>query len=275
VEVQLDYGEDELEAAPEFPRRKLLECRRDLEELLATYRTGKIYQEGVKVALAGPTNAGKSSLFNLFLREDRSIVSGVHGTTRDYIESWITVSGIPVRLYDTAGLREAEHPVEAEGIKRSGQVIEGASLVLYLADGSAPLRREDLEVQREHGEDRRYIFVWNKLDLKKHPAPAGWYGVSAETGEGFEALEGEIGRRILGEQRVDAEVMIDSERQRRLIEGALSAVYGCLMALEEEQALDIVALDLKEALDALGEITGEVSSADILQQIFGDFCVGK
>jgi len=275
VEVQLDYPEDEMEAAPVLSFEKLHEIGSGLQQLLGTYRTGRLYQEGVQVALSGATNAGKSSLFNLFLREDRSIVSGIHGTTRDYIESWITLRGVPVRLFDTAGLRDPEHPVEAEGIKRSGRVIESAALVVYIVDATIGLsgaERADFEKKRA---DPRYLFVWNKTDLASGPVPEGWIPVSAEKGSGFEQLEEEIGHRILGGEGAGGDLLIDSTRQQRLLERALASLKEAEGAVESGVPLDFVAADLKDAMDALGEITGEVTSADILNQIFGDFCVGK
>jgi tRNA modification GTPase len=280
VELQLDYPEDELEELPSLPLDEMEKIGGGIEELLATYRAGRLYQEGVTVALAGPTNAGKSALFNLFLKEDRSIVSGVHGTTRDYIESWITISGIPVRLFDTAGLRDAEHPVEAEGIRRSARIIENAGLVLYIVDGTAGLSEWDRQVLQEReiipgGGDRNYLFVWNKIDLAAQPAPEGWLPLSAETGEGFSRLEKELSSRILGAASAEGEVMIDSRRQRELLVRAGGALRQAVQAAGDGMAMDFIAADLREALDALGEITGEVTSADILNQIFGDFCVGK
>jgi len=303
IEVQLDYPEDELEELPDLPHDEIGDISRDIEELLSTYRAGRLYQEGVVVALAGPTNAGKSALFNLFLKEDRAIVSGIHGTTRDYIESWITIAGVPVRLFDTAGLRDAEHPVEAEGIKRSTVIIENAALVLYIVDGTEGLGLRDKEIFNAHEKDPKYLFVWNKIDLTGSsaqsaastrpglqepaspvkpiqvpafsPVPEGWLPLSAETGEGFSTLEGEVGRRILGSTSGEGDVMIDSRRQQGLLSQALAALQQAETSLQEETALDFIAADLKEALDALGEITGEVTSADILDQIFGDFCVGK
>ncbi|MDY7029297.1 MAG: GTPase, partial [Spirochaetota bacterium] len=207
-------------------------------------------------------------------------VSGVHGTTRDYIESWITISGIPVRLFDTAGLRDAEHPVEAEGIRRSARIIENAALVLYIVDGTAGLSEWDRQVLQEReiipgGGDRNYLFVWNKIDLAAQPAPEGWLPLSAETGEGFSRLEKELSSRILGAASAEGEVMIDSRRQRELLVRAGGALRQAVQAAGDGMAMDFIAADLREALDALGEITGEVTSADILNQIFGDFCVGK
>lgn len=275
IELQLDYPEDELEEVPEIPPEEIEVLRREIDGLSATYRTGRLFQEGVTVALAGPTNAGKSSLFNLFLREDRSIVSGVHGTTRDYIESWISISGVPVRLFDTAGLRVSEHPVEAEGIRRSTRIIENAAMVIYIVDGTEGLSDEDIEVAERYRSDRRYLFVWNKTDLSAQALPEGWYPLSAETGEGFPRLEEELGKRILGSDPGQGEVMIDSRRQQDLLNRSAEALDRALLALKEGLSFDFLAADLKEALDALGEITGEVTSADILNQIFGDFCVGK
>jgi len=280
LELQLDYPEDELEELPPLPLDEMEKIGGGIEELLATYRAGRLFQEGVTVALAGPTNAGKSALFNLFLKEDRSIVSGVHGTTRDYIESWITISGIPVRLFDTAGLRDAEHPVEAEGIRRSARIIENAVLVLYIVDGTEGLSDWDREVLQKReiipgGGDRKYLFVWNKIDLAAQPAPEGWLPLSAETGEGFSRLENELSSRILGAASAEGEVMIDSRRQNELLVRAGEALQQARQAARDGMAMDFIAADLREALDALGEITGEVTSADILNQIFGDFCVGK
>ena len=279
VEVGLDYPEEEIEEPPELPPGEAVACAEELRRLLATYRSGRLYQEGAAVAIAGPTNAGKSSLFNLFLREDRSIVSGIHGTTRDYIESWINIGGIPVRLFDTAGLREADHPVEAEGIRRSGEVTEQASLVLYVADAAAGLEETDRRLFEEYREDERYLFLWNKVDLTTAEAPEGWLPLSAETGEGFAELEQRIEARLrsghAGETEGEGELFIDSARQKRLLEGALEALERAAEGLRAGDPLDMIAPELREALDGLGEITGEVTNADILQQIFSDFCVGK
>src|SRR6056297_2114405 len=212
VEVQLDYPEDEYEAGPDIPMEELKKLPEDLHRLLDTYRTGRMYQQGVNVALAGPTNAGKSSLFNLFLREDRSIVSGVHGTTRDYIESWITIHGVPVRLFDTAGLRDPEHPVEAEGIKRSGRVVESAALVLYLVDATVGLSPAEWAEVEERWQGPRYLYVWNKTVIATELPPSGWIPISAETGKGFEQLEAEIGRRLLGSGGDQGDLLIEIGR---------------------------------------------------------------
>jgi tRNA modification GTPase len=272
-EIQLDYPDDEAEM-PEPPLKDLEEMALRLRELIDTYQVGKIYQDGVVVALAGRTNAGKSSLFNLFLKEDRSIVSDVHGTTRDFLESWISIGGIPVRLYDTAGLRQSDDPVEEEGIRRTRQIIENARVVLYLLDGQAGVSDEDRRVVET--EDQHRILVWNKADAASAPCPEGAIPVSALTGSGFHRLEEELKKKIFHDSSVPQGVpVIDSLRQKDLLQRALSGVEKVLEGIHNGLPVDILAMDLSEVLQALGEITGEVSSADIMEQMFSNFCVGK
>ncbi|MBN1835323.1 MAG: tRNA uridine-5-carboxymethylaminomethyl(34) synthesis GTPase MnmE [Spirochaetales bacterium] len=279
VEVRIDYPEEELEG-PALEDGELALRQEELERLLASYRIGKVYQEGITVVLAGPTNSGKSTLFNRLLREERAIVSEVHGTTRDYLEGFLSVEGIPVRLYDTAGYREARDELEREGIRRTDAVVRSAQLLLYLVDASRGVGAEDrafLEGGVGPGAPA-VVPVWSKADLADPGAcPEGFVAVSARTGAGVE----ELGRRMaagvlegVGSTDGDAPV-IDSLRQKELLERALAAVRELRRGLREGQPLDVLAVDLKEALDALGEITGEVSSQEILNTVFSRFCVGK
>jgi tRNA modification GTPase len=274
LEVRLDYPEEEVEGPP-LDAEELGRWREELRRLLATYRVGKLYQEGIAVALAGPTNCGKSTLFNRLLREDRAIVSEAHGTTRDYLEGLVTLEGIPVRLYDTAGYREARDEIEREGIRRTEAVVGGAQVLLYLVDCS----RGPTSADREFLErvSPRAIPVWSKADLGAGAVPQGFVAVSGRTGEGIE----ELTRRIVDRARsglgtVDTEgPVIDSLRQKQLLEQALGALEELGNGLTEGRPFDLLAVDLKEALDALGEITGEVSSQEILNTVFSRFCVGK
>jgi len=276
AELQLDYPEEEIEVQGlrEYLETVELQKKR-LEALSATFKVGKIFQEGVRAAIAGRTNAGKSALFNLLLREDRSIVSDFHGTTRDYIESWITVEGIPISIFDTAGLREAKHPVEAEGIKRSEKVIGAAHIVLYVVDGTAGLSPEDEQLLSEYAGRENCIRIWNKIDLLPPPAPDGFIPLSTVTGEGFQELEQAIVHASLGKGGGTQELVIDSARQKDLLDKAAAALAQVINGIENEMPVDAVAVDLKEAMDGLGEITGEITSADILNIMFSKFCVGK
>ncbi|MFP4066305.1 MAG: tRNA uridine-5-carboxymethylaminomethyl(34) synthesis GTPase MnmE [Spirochaetaceae bacterium] len=272
VELGLDYPDDEVEVPP-LPVERIDTLRRRIDDLRATYRTGRIYQEGALCALAGPTNAGKSSLFNLLLREERSIVSESHGTTRDYIEAAVSLDGVPVRFVDTAGLRSPAEHIEEEGIRRSRTVVEAAALVLYVVDATVGLAEEDRRVMESHP---RFLGVWNKTDLTEAPAPAGFVPLSARTGEGVETLFEEVKRRVLPfDASVAGEPVIESTRQRELLDRASESLGLVLEGVGEGAADDAVALDLRDAVNALGEITGEVTAEDVLETMFSHFCVGK
>ncbi|MDR1624982.1 MAG: tRNA uridine-5-carboxymethylaminomethyl(34) synthesis GTPase MnmE [Spirochaetia bacterium] len=282
VEIRLDYPEEETPEedpaaedprAPESLKDSSARAREILERLLATYREGRLYREGSRVALAGRINAGKSSLFNYLLKEERSIVSGHPGTTRDYIEGLISLEGIPVRLYDTAGLRDSGDPVEHEGVRRSRLLLESADLVLYLVDASGAITDEDKKnIAALAG---RVLVAGNKIDLAK-TCPPGVLAVSARTGEGVPALLEEMRKRLAPAGLVSAEqeAVIQSERQRDSLEKSLAALRR-FISRADSHPLDILAEDLREALSALGEITGEVATEQMLRLMFSRFCVGK
>jgi len=275
VDIQLDYAEDDVEEVI-FPKEGLSSALAGIKGLLDTYRTGRIYQDGVRVVLAGKTNAGKSSLFNLLLKEERSIVSEIHGTTRDYLEAWVNLEGIPLRIYDTAGLREAEDLVEREGIKRTKDILGNSHLILYVVDGSRGLTAEDQKELDLWSSDQKIIKVWNKVDISQVATPLGFLPLSTETGEGFGGLQKAVLDFITQGVRVsEGEVVIDSQRQKNLLTRAQDSLLSVNTSLDQGLSLELVALDLKDAMDALGEITGEVSTADLLNHMFSNFCVGK
>lgn len=278
VAVQIDYPDEETGEVP-IPRETVERARRRLREMAESYRTGRLYQEGIRIALAGRTNAGKSSLFNAFLKEERAIVSEIHGTTRDYIESRVDLRGIPASIFDTAGLRDTREEIEGEGIRRSRAVIESADVVLYVVDGVRGLDEEDRRLRGEIAglTGGVSVTVWNKVD---HPrcgvAPADSLPVSATTLEGIAALAEWIRDAVQREEPVrPGAPVIDSLRQRNLLERAADSLDYVLEGLDQGMPVDAIGLDLREALDALGEITGEVTSADILDAVFGTFCLGK
>jgi len=276
VELRLDYPDDEVEESDNIAGEDEI-AQQELERLLSTYRIGKIYQEGISVVLAGSTNSGKSTLFNRMLREDRAIVSEIHGTTRDYLEGVLSVEGIPIKLYDTAGYREQAEGVEAEGLRRTDRIVSNADIILYLVDGESGFTARDEEFLHGGGLEKRLIPVWNKIDRQSSRCPAGFMPISAKEGDGLEELARAIADKVLtGVGMVDSgEPIIDSLRQKRLLERALQGIKDFRAGLQAGQPWDVLAVDLKEALDALGEITGEVTSQDILNQIFSRFCVGK
>ena len=275
LEVRLDYPEEE-QPDPVVSREAVTGWLKELRRLADSYRTGSIIQEGIAVVLAGRTNVGKSTLFNLLLKEDRAMVSEIHGTTRDYLEGSLALGDIPVRLYDTAGYRNRAGELGREGIRRTDRIVRGAGLVLYLVDAATGVTALDEEFFAGFEAPERLIRVWNKVDLNPGPPPRGFLPLSARSGEGLAELVREIAERALGRGALDAqEPLIDSLRQKELLERACRALEGFHRGSGEGLPLDVLAVDLKEAMDALGEITGEVTSQDLLAAVFSRFCVGK
>lgn len=297
IEVEIEYPEDEETTKGAFDARAILAAAERLSALESSWAAEKLYQDGARVVLAGRTNAGKSSLFNAFLKEDRAIVSDIHGTTRDWIESAVDFDGIPVRIFDTAGLRETSDVIEAEGVERSRVLAKGADLVLYLVDGTEGLNAEDRaffdatsERDGEVGSAAMppVILVWNKADREDSlPAPANIARaaavrpVSAKKGTGIAELVHEAGALLLGSvpgTKAGTSVRaasLGTERQKIAIRSSIACLEHALAAAAEGFPMDAIAQDLEDSLSALGEVTGEITSADILDTVFSGFCVGK
>jgi len=297
TEIYLDYSEDEFldpandEEAGRLPERNLAEeAARRLRALSELWRRERIYAEGALAVIAGMPNAGKSSLFNYLLREDRSIVTDIPGTTRDWIEALISVEGIPLRLADTAGLRDSGEANEAEriGIQRSLELLDRANIVLYVIDGARGVTgadREFLDNRKKTAPEKPLLVIWNKADIAPPPAieeyPSGrLLAASAKTGEGIPGLLRSVAVLLTAAlPSSDSPGQNDagpgSVRQKELIDTALAAVEEALVLARQEEPLDIIAPLFRSAINALGEITGEVSGADILEAMFSRFCVGK
>ena len=278
IEVQLDYSEDEIGENLDFPIEDLNKALDALTKIRLSYNAGKLFSQGARVVLAGPSNAGKSSLFNFFLKEDRSIVSETKGTTRDFIEAQCSIDGIPVRLYDTAGFRSASQTnideVELEGMKRSRSLLDAANVIVYMKEAGAQADSEDFEILK----DCRTIVVESKHDLDpQRKSPEGVISLSTVTGEGFEALCKRIVNLLMADipQTGDDALVIQSDRQKENLQRCIESLEAARMALSVDLPLDIISMDIQEALEALGELTGEVTTDDILDRIFGSFCVGK
>jgi len=300
AEIYLDYSEDEISADADEAEGKLpnqetaFAALARLQKLAASWQIERIYQEGLTVVIAGRPNSGKSSLFNALLKEDRSIVTEVPGTTRDWIEAWVSVEDIPVRLIDTAGLREAADSVEKLGVQRSRELLKEAELVLYLIDGAQGVTKEDRDFCAEYkaaeygaeNEERKHkplLLLWNKCDLAPLPedfqfAANSVISVSAKTGEGLDGLYAALASAIHGQTALmehDLSAAIGTQRQKKLVDASAAALEEALALARREEPLDLIAPLLREAVNALGEITGEVSTADILEEMFKRFCVGK
>ena len=264
LEVQLDYGEDEIIEDWIFPEEKVDRIISRLELIKDTYSASRLYSEGASIVLAGHTNAGKSSLFNALLKENRAIVSSVAGTTRDYLEAQAEIEGIPIRLFDTAGLRDSSDEIEAEGIRRSESLIDSADLVVYVLDGEEEIADKDIN-------DSKILYVHSKSDISKG-AKGIWF--SSKTGEGISSITKEIAKRLREDIKDISDVpQIDSERQRNMLEETIEALGEARKA--KDTSVDIIALYFQSALNALSYLTGEVTNDDILDVLFSSFCLGK
>jgi tRNA modification GTPase len=280
AEIFLDYSDDEISADAEEIAGQLpgetpaREALARLKKLAKSWQLERIYQDGILAVIAGRPNSGKSSLFNLLLKEERSIVTEVPGTTRDWIEALVSIEGIPVRLADTAGLRDSSDPVEKIGVERSLDLLEAADLVLYLINGEEGITDGDAALIDKLAIP--HLVIWNKTDIA--PAPKGFPAVSAKTGEGIAELSAAIAALVqvaANAEDIDPSPSLGTLRQKNLVEAAITALEEALHLAEKGEPLDLVSPMLREAVNSLGEITGEVSTADILEEMFSKFCVGK
>ena len=261
LEVQLDYGEDDIPEEWIFPSERVDAIINRLEKIRNTYASSRLYSQGAKVVLAGSTNAGKSSLFNALLKENRAIVSSVAGTTRDYIETECEMNGIPVRLFDTAGLRSSGDEIEKEGILRSKELMDEADLVVYVLAPGEVEPKEKME---------NAIYIHSKSDI----APGEGITFSSITGEGLDKVVDAITTFLSRDKRSVSDVpVIESERQERKLGETIDALKDAEKA--RDCSVDIIALYFQSALSALSELTGETTSDDILEVLFSSFCLGK
>jgi len=286
IEAHIDFPEEEIEPISlREMRGNLKGMVEKLEEWIASYEEGRIFREGISCAIIGKTNVGKSSLLNVLLKEDRAIVTAVPGTTRDVIEEVVNIQGIPVRLMDTAGLREAVDFVEQEGMKKTRERMEDADLLLVVIDGSLDLDVDDLEIIRKVGW-RKKIVVLNKTDLppritledlRERFDDAPVVPVSALRGEGIEKLKASIyGTLIHREVRTSPDhVIVANLRHKMALARAKEDLSNAVVRLDEGSSLEFVAFEIRSVLDALGELVGETASEDVLNRIFEQFCIGK
>jgi tRNA modification GTPase len=276
VEAYIDFPEEDI--SPDTGavlRETIRKVAAGVERMLSTADEGRILREGARTVLAGLPNAGKSSLLNRLLGFERAIVSEVPGTTRDTIEEVINLRGVPLRLVDTAGLREVENFIEREGVARTRRMVENADLVLEVVDASQP-PGDRVGLPAESG--AKYLLVLNKADLGMHPSWNGSGGVeiSCLTGQGMDALTSAMLHVLAGsgEGFTGMEAAVNA-RHKACLERSAAALLAGLQQLDAGAAPEFVALDLREALDALGEVAGHTSTEDLLGVIFSRFCIGK
>jgi tRNA modification GTPase len=287
LEANIDFPEEEDVSPIHYSNmeKKLKDVKKELSLLLSSYDTGKILKNGVLTVISGKPNVGKSSILNAFLKFDRAIVTEIPGTTRDVIEEQLNINGIPFIIADTAGLTKTDDVIEREGVKRSRMHMERAGLVILVFDGSLPLDEKDRDVARRVM-SMPHITVINKSDLSQKLDPVGlkklggidtnFIKMSALTGEGLEDLEnGMVQRVVSGRVEGDNSLIITNARHFDILQKSVKELNHALLALKKRAELELIAYDVKSAMDRLGQIMGKITTSNIMNDIFQNFCIGK
>ena len=285
VDVSIDYPEYDVEDVTNCQISSMLDSvQNKLEILEKSFDNGKLIKEGIKTAIIGKPNAGKSSLLNAILKEDRAIVTEYEGTTRDTIEEFVNIEGVPLKLIDTAGIRDAKDEVEKIGIKKSKEIANDADLVIAIFDSSKELTVEDEEILNII-KNKKSIILLNKADLnsvltendaKFKEITENVIKISALNGVGLEKLYNLISKMFsLEEINVDNDVIVTNLRHKNLISKSIENVKKAKNTVQENMPIDIIAIFIKDILEDLGNITGEVVTDDIINEIFSKFCLGK
>lgn len=288
IEAYIDFPEEEIEPASlNDILRDILDVIDGLSALSGSFEEGRFFREGLKVAIVGRPNVGKSSLLNALLNRDRAIVTDTPGTTRDVLEEYLNIHGLPVRVMDTAGIREAHDMAEKEGVARSLRAIADADIVIGVLDGTAELNAED-RILLDRIKDKKSIIAINKSDLttgdhnpETHLAAFSkrLLRISAKTGAGLDLLKEMLvdvssvrSHRLFGE---NVGVVVTNLRHKTAIDKAVASLDKAIKGLQASLPLEIIAVEMRDALDRLGEIVGVVTTEDLLDRIFSEFCIGK
>lgn len=284
LELELDFSEEDVEFAS---RERLLELSDTLSvrlnKMAQSFRTGEAIKEGVPIAIIGKTNAGKSSLLNALVAEDRAIVSDIHGTTRDIVEDTAVIGDFLVRFQDTAGIRDTEDPIENIGIERSRNAARNARLVLYVLDSEAGVTPQDAKDELEGIDRERLIIVANKMDAVDNFDSESWAKLfrnaeiihcSALLGSGLDELRMAISKRLEAETAND-DIIVTNARHAAALAKASNSLRDFARSIRENVPTDLAAQDLRQAIYSLSVITGSISTPEILQNIFKKFCIGK
>ncbi len=283
TEACIDFPEDGIEEkTSQQLRERLAVIIEEIDGLSGTFQDARFFRDGLSVAIVGRPNVGKSSLLNMLLKKERAIVTELPGTTRDLIEDYLSINGLPIRIMDTAGIRKSEELVEKEGIRRSLEALENADFIIALLDGSEPLAEEDLQLM-ERIKGKNAVTVINKSDLPStisldvvKEKTGEYLSLSALSGEGLETLKSVIFHSNLRNWNEEREgVVVTNIRHKTALDKTSLSLEKAIELLSAEQPLEFFSIELREALDSLGEITGMVTTEDILDKIFSTFCIGK
>jgi tRNA modification GTPase len=289
LELELDFSEEGIALVDKTKVEKLFKLGLfEIDQLIKTYKYGKVWREGVRVALVGVPNAGKSSLLNTLLKEDRAIVTNVPGTTRDFIEEKMTIAGVLFRMIDTAGLRETEDTVEKEGVRRTWKVIKGSDIIVLVHDSTKTITDGEIKfletITKENKNHQELLIANNKTDLKdekpplKHvPEKTLVVETSAVNNIGIERLKEALIRMVLDKTKPEEKesVIITNERHYSALLKAKQSLNSALNSLKKGESEEFIAIDLRIAINSIGEIVGLVTTEDILNNIFSKFCIGK
>ena len=280
IELELDFAEEDLEFVKKDElKEKIQELSSEIESVLESYITGKIIREGINLVIAGKPNSGKSSLFNYLLKTNRAIVSTVPGTTRDYIEESLNIKGVLFNLIDTAGLRMSSDEIESEGIKRSFAKIDEADLVLYLIDSSENIKLIDecLNYFKKNFNDDKSLIVFTKIDIASKDFNEDGIRVSLYKDDLIERLKVEMIRKVISEDitKKAGNIILTNMRHKICLENVILSLNNAVNSIKQSMSGEYISVDLRNALNHLGEITGEVTNEDILNNIFQKFCIGK
>lgn len=283
IEATVDYPEEDLEEmTADKVTHQIRSVLNKIKEILSTADEGKIIREGLNTVIVGKPNVGKSSLLNSLLMEKRAIVTDVPGTTRDVIEEYINIDGVPVKIIDTAGIRETEDVVEKIGVEKSKEKINEADLIILMLDLSRELDEEDKEII-EYIKDKKYIILLNKSDLDGKINRESISNLnskyiietSAKTGQGLDRLKECIRELFFKGEVKSKDILITSTRHKEALIKAKENCFQAIDALESTLAIDLASIDIRNAWSSLGEITGDTLDEDIIDKIFAEFCLGK
>ncbi len=283
VEAYIDFPEDDIETASKKEiGRKLSDVSAEILRLSDTFNEARFFREGLSVAIVGRPNVGKSSLLNALLQKDRAIVTNLPGTTRDLIEDYLNINGLPIRIMDTAGIRSSDEIIEQEGIRRSMQAIESADFIVAMFDGSEPFAQEDHDLLGIV-KDKNAVIVINKADLPQKISvelstaegkPS--VSLSAVTGEGIETLKSAIFELNLHGWKEEREgVVVTNIRHKAALDSAAESLDRAGALLAGNDPLELFSIEMRGSLDRIGDITGTITTDEILQKIFSSFCIGK